>query len=368
MTLSNREMRQRRSSQLLLLMVFLHCMICLSSCILMSAHAEELELPVLVGQTGASALFGHNELNAYRLAVEEWNSRGGVGGKKLKLLVEDTHTSQTTTITAFHRLVSHGSTVVLGATWLDGLQGLIPIARKRGVLLVTPSAAPETFGPENRDWPISFYHNTTTETEALVKYLSEQGAQRVALVHEEEPFTELLKKLTIQAGIKPVETVAAQAGEVDFQAAVIKLRSAKPDVILVFLWDERSLFALLKQLKLLLPSIPLATIHDGIGWTKTAALAPVLSKLTYTEFELADRSFATRYKARFNEEPQLTASNAYDAINSVLSAFAAGHIDANSVRSYLQSTELPSVTFGAFRFSVTGQVPSRISVRAFSRK
>ncbi len=347
--------------------LLLQCILCIPLLWLTAAQAQDLELPILVGQTGASRLFGHNELNAYTLAAEEWNARGGVGGKKIRLVVEDTQTSQTTTITAFHRLASRKATVILGPTWLDGLQGLIPIARKRGVLLVTPSAAPETFGAENREWPISFYHNSTIENEALLSFLRQRGLQRMALVYEEEPFAQLLEKLTRDAGVVPVDTIAAQAGEVDFQAAVLKLRATKPDVILVFLWDERSLFALLKQLKVMLPSVRLATIHDGIGWTNNPSLAPLLSNLTYAEFELADSSFTARYRARFKEEPQLTASNAYDAINSVLAGLAAGHTDALSLQNFLRSSELPSVTFGAFRFTTTGQVPSRIAIREFKR-
>lgn len=47
------------------------------------ALSEELRIPVLVGQTGAASSFGRNETDAYVLAAEEWNKKGGVDGKKV---------------------------------------------------------------------------------------------------------------------------------------------------------------------------------------------------------------------------------------------------------------------------------------------
>lgn len=42
----------------------------------LAVQAEELRIPAMIGQTGASATFGKGELDAYTLAIEEWNAGG----------------------------------------------------------------------------------------------------------------------------------------------------------------------------------------------------------------------------------------------------------------------------------------------------
>ena len=86
------------------------------------SYADELTIPVLVGQTGASVNFGKQELDAYTLAVEEWNQAGGILGKTISLQVEDTQTSLKQIFTAFQRLILNKAPVILGPTWLDGFQ------------------------------------------------------------------------------------------------------------------------------------------------------------------------------------------------------------------------------------------------------
>lgn len=121
-----------------------------------TAQDLDLVVPVLVGQTGASASFGPNETDAYTMAAEEWNARGGVDGKRVVLSLEDTTTSAKQILSAFHLHASRGVKVILGPTWLDGFPAVIPVARKTGVLLVTPSAAIEAFSASDRTWPVTF--------------------------------------------------------------------------------------------------------------------------------------------------------------------------------------------------------------------
>ena len=61
-----------------------------------AAAAEEnaVVVPALISLSGDAAQFGRGELDGYTLAAEEWNARGGIGGKRIQLEVEDAATSQ----------------------------------------------------------------------------------------------------------------------------------------------------------------------------------------------------------------------------------------------------------------------------------
>ena len=330
-----------------------------------SVVADEIRLPVLVGQTGASAAFGRNETDAYTLAAEEWNRKAGPNGFRVVLDFEDTQTSAKQIVTAFQRIATAKPSVVLGPTWLDGFPAVIPVARKSDVLLVTPSAAIEAFSPVDRSWPVTFYHNSTIEIRVLLDGLRQRGYSRIALVYEQEPFAEMIRKLVLDGGAALVADVGVQAGESDFKSHLVKLRAAKPDAMIVFVWDERSLLTLLQQVRVHLPDLRLATVHDGAGWLKNSAFQSVLPNLTYTRFLVSDSSFEGRFKARFGYEPILTASNAFDALTAVLTALEAGSKSATEIRAYLMSHQLDTVTFGRFRFGADGSVPSKVEVLDF---
>jgi len=333
---------------------------------LQTVVAEDLRIPVLVGQTGASATFGRNETDAYALAAQDWNDRGGVNGRRIVLQFEDTQTSAKQIVSAFQLHASRGASVILGPTWLDSFPAVIPIARKRGVLLVTPNAAIEAFTPLDRSWPVTFYHNSTTEVKVLLEGLRRRNLSRLALVYEQEPFAEMIRKLLIANDIDLVADIGVQAGESDFKSNLFKLREKKVDALIVFVWDERSLLALLQQVKIGLPNIQLATVHDGAGWIKNTAFSSVIPRLVYTRFTIADSSFERRFKEKFGYEPILTASNAYDALSAVLQALAAGATSGAAIREYLMTTELQTTTFGRFKFEADGSVPSRVEIVEYS--
>jgi branched-chain amino acid transport system substrate-binding protein len=332
---------------------------------LQTVAAEDLRIPLLVGQTGASQTFGRNETDGYTLAAEERNAKGGVNGRRVVLEFQDTETSAKQIISAFHLQAARGAQVVLGPTWLDSFPAVIPVARKKGVLLVTPSAAVEAFSDSDRAWPVSFYHNSTTEIKVLVEGLKKKNRSRIALIYEQEPFAEMIRKLLVSETSPLVADIGVQAGESDFRAHLAKLRNQRVDALVVFVWDQRSLLSLLQQIRSSVPEIPLATVHDGAGWLEDPAFKPFITRLVYTQFVIADDSFQQRFKARFGYAPILTASNAYDALNAVLSAFAAGANTGLPCRDYLMNNQLDSVTFGTFRFNRDGSVPSKVDIVDF---
>ncbi|RMD85372.1 MAG: amino acid ABC transporter substrate-binding protein, partial [Candidatus Dadabacteria bacterium] len=320
---------------------------------------SDLVIPVMVGQTGAASVFGKNELDGYTLAVEEWNRKGGVNGRAVKLKVEDTRTDQKQIITSFQWFAMQGYPVILGPTWLDGFPAVIPLAQRKGVLLVTPSAAVEAFSENDRKWAVSFYHNSTIETQTLLNFLKSKGMHRIALIYEEEPFSEMMRKLILkQATLIADEGV--QGGTADFYTLLNRLKHKRPDVLIVYVWNETSLSSLLKQIQIVIPSIQLATVHDGESWIKHPLFKPYIKKLIHTKFIVADSAFAQRFKKRFGYEPILTASNAYDAMNGVLSALQSGAATGRQIRDYLMSHELDTATFGKFKFTKDASVPSKV--------
>ncbi len=332
-----------------------------------TSFAEDtIKIPVMLGQTGASSVFGAEEFKGYTLAVEEWNSKGGIAGKKIELQVEDTQTSQASIVSGFYRIAMSNPAFILGPTWLDGFPAIIPLAEKKEIALVTPSASVEAFG-RYAGWPISFYFNTTVEIQTLIADLKQRKiADRVALIYQADPYAELVRKLILTEKVNVVEDIGVQAGEMDFRASLARLSKKKPDVVIILVWDEKSLLSLFQQINIVVPNLKLASIHDGDAWCKHPTFSPHINQLIFTRFLVDDQSFLSRFQKRFNAQPLLTASTAYDAANNVFIALNQGVSTGKGLHDFLTTRELDTATFGKVRLTQSrGIATSRVVVEEF---
>jgi branched-chain amino acid transport system substrate-binding protein len=118
-----------------------------------SAFAEETstyDVHTTYALTGFAAPFGVAELNGSTLAIEEFNRTSDIDGKKVKLVVEDTQSTNAQTLNAVRKVISiDKAKIVLGPTWLDSYQAALQMADREKVLLFTPSAAVAVFCPLN---------------------------------------------------------------------------------------------------------------------------------------------------------------------------------------------------------------------------
>lgn len=64
--------------------------------------------------TGKLAKFGEIENKSFLMAAEEINAAGGVNGKQIELLVEDTMGEPDVGRSAIEKLVSQGKVIVVG--------------------------------------------------------------------------------------------------------------------------------------------------------------------------------------------------------------------------------------------------------------
>jgi len=78
--------------------------------------------------TGFASGWGEVERNAISLAIEEINNAGGINGKHVKLIAEDTLSDGTKTVSAVQKLINvDGVKIIIGPTWLDTFGGAAPL-------------------------------------------------------------------------------------------------------------------------------------------------------------------------------------------------------------------------------------------------
>lgn len=72
-----------------------------------------LKIGAVLPMTGGSAVFGEKFKQAYSLAVEEINAAGGINGKKLEIIIEDSQEKPQVGKTATEKLVANKDILLL---------------------------------------------------------------------------------------------------------------------------------------------------------------------------------------------------------------------------------------------------------------
>jgi len=205
-----------------------------------AAHGVS-DTEILVGTvtdlSGVTAIQGVNNANAIRLLFDEVNAAGGINGRKIRYIVEDSQYQVPRAVQAMNKLLNSdkvfmtlqdGGTPMNNATW--------PMAIEKNTPKLLPlTAARSMYEPYHKlkFSPLSSY---VDQMRAGTKYFIEQrGRKNICVMYQDTDFgKDVLAGVVMQTeaeNLKVVATTAHKPTDTDFTAAVAKLREAKCDVV-----------------------------------------------------------------------------------------------------------------------------------------
>ena len=193
----------------------------------------------LTGPTAVGSLPLFGAASVYK----DVNDHGGIHGRKIELYIEDDACDPNKTISATKKLIAQDEVFMIHGGWCSGtVMAIKPeLARNPGLpymVLGAASAAISTPVMPNLFHPIA---TTQTVTRTMLDFaLSKPDAQRIAIIsHSDEwgkshinPLLEYMKS----KGMEPVESVWLERGSTSATSQLLKIRSAKPDVVLAILY------------------------------------------------------------------------------------------------------------------------------------
>jgi branched-chain amino acid transport system substrate-binding protein len=197
----------------------------------------EILVGTITDLSGVTAVQGVNNANAVRLAFEEVNQKGGINGRKIHYIVEDSQYQVPRAVQAMNKLLNSDGvffTIEDGGTPMNN--ATFPMAIEKNTPKLLPlSAARSMFEPFHK-LKFSQYSSYVDQMRAAVKYFVEQrGKKSICAMYQDTDFgKDVLAGATIQAeamGLKVVATTAHKPTDTDFTAAVTKLREANCDLV-----------------------------------------------------------------------------------------------------------------------------------------
>jgi len=332
--------------------------VCALVTLTLALAAEE---PVRIGEyasiTGKEASLGQSSHNGTLMAIDDLNAAGGVLGRPLLLITEDTQSKPGESATAVKKLISRDKVVaLLGEVASSRSLEAAPVAQLAKVPMISPASTnPKVTETGNYIFRTCFID--PFQGPVMAKFAQEKlHAKRVALmVSNSSAYSIGLAKFfreafTANGGTIVLEQKYAE-GDKDFKAQLTAIKAAGVDAVFnPGYYNEGALIVLqARDLGLTLP------IFGADSWEAEALIElggkAIEGAYLCSHYSPADPSsrvqnFVQAYKKRFGTTPDSNASLGYDSVLVLVDAIKrAGSTERAKIRDALAATKnFPAVT------------------------
>ncbi|HEX7512268.1 MAG TPA: ABC transporter substrate-binding protein [Candidatus Methylomirabilis sp.] len=291
---------------------------------LASAQAKPIKIGQIIPITGEAAESGKYHKQGAEIAVDKINAAGGINGRKIQIVLEDDQTTNPGGVAALQKLLEDKEIpMILSSIRSTQVQAMLPT--------INEAKIPVAIGGTNyglthsgSQWVFRFRPHDGMSAKVIAKFIVEDLKQKkVGIVHASDAFgnggRDMLTPAVKELGGEIVFTQGFNNQEKDFTAVVQGLKKSGATALGTYFTFGTDLGVFARQLK-----------QQGVDvkWVGSPSITGVDSRNlagdalwgTYgvTDFHVdaspASKAFATAYKAKFGQDPDLYASWCYDAV------------------------------------------------------
>ena len=238
-----------------------------------SAPAEEevYRVGVLESLTGLGETYGTVANQAKQLAMDEINAAGGIDGRKLELVVEDSKCNAQDAITAYNKLTDmENLKIILGPSCSSAMLGVAPLAEEDGTILFSGSAT----NPDIANAGDYIFRTSINRAKIGIgagNLIADDGHKTLATLSESTDYAEGARLATAEQFKRRGGQILAEerypSDTTDFRTPLTKLLGTNPDAIFVAAPTEFSGGTAIKQLRELGYEGPIYSEVVAVGTT-----------------------------------------------------------------------------------------------------
>lgn len=320
--------------------------------------------PLLIGLTsdasGQYANSGASDRRGMLMAIDEFNARGGVLGRKIETVHIDTETTPATGSRVAERMITREKVgFMIGAVSSGVANAISQVAQKYGVVyLNTNSSSPTEAGKNCHRVKFVWDGNGSNFAQAAVKNaIAAYGKNWLLLTNDYvwgHNTSKATRKLAEANGAKIIDEILVPQGTRDFSATLLKLQQKHPKVVAAAVGGD-DLKALRQQVGQLKMGSAYAWINNQQDWPDVYGLPldnlfGVFGTTWYYNLDLPGVSdFVAKYQAAYPDTkmkvPGNVFYNGYWATRSLLEAIeAAGTTNNHAVIKQLEKLRISAKT------------------------
>ena len=214
---------------------------------------QPFRIGVMDSVTGPGQSYGTVLVQAKQMAVDEINAGGGIDGRMLELIVEDSKCNAQDSITAYNKLTDvDGIKIILGTSCSGAMLGAAPLAGEDGVVMLSASAT----NPDIADAGDYIFRTAINDSNLGIdtgNTMWSDGVRTIATINELTDYAEGVRLTSVQRfeelGGSVAVSEAYSSDVTDFRTQLTKLIGESPDAIHVAAQSEFTGGTIVKQLR-----------------------------------------------------------------------------------------------------------------------
>ncbi|MBL7203795.1 MAG: ABC transporter substrate-binding protein [Desulfobacteraceae bacterium] len=331
--------------------------------------ADKIKVGVVLPLTGKLAKFGEIENKSFLMAVDEINAAGGVNGKKIDLIIEDTTGKPDVGRSTIEKLISRDKVIVVGGGYSSSMTwATIAVAQQRKIPFLVNTGSADRITEQG--WKYIFRLNPPVSEypKAFASFLEEVASdvKTVAILHENSLFGQSGSKKFVKKckrmGLKVVMKEGYEASAIDFKPLLVKVKARNPDLVYMisYIMDASLLMRQSKELNF----NPKLFVGSAAGFTlpefqKNAGPASdyVFSATLWTPSVPypGAKEYYDKFVAKYDSPTEYHGAEAYAGMYVIADALKrAKTLTREGVRDALATTDMMTV-FGPVKFISYGK-------------
>ncbi len=346
-------------------------------CVLVTACApsqqttqEPIKLGVALPTTGDWSTGGEPAQKGILLALDEINAQGGINGRKLELVVEDTHSKVPDAVTAVQKLINVDKVpaIIAGALSAEAV-GVAPVAQQAHIVLLSPLALTSSV-EQTGEWVFKLRESPRAHAEKTLAEMNKRGYKQIAVLNQKyeacDDLQNWMSKSYGKYGITVLAQESFEGAATDVRTQIAKLQQTNPDAWYVCaLYSQTGL--VLKQAK----ELGFQKQAFGIVAAESKKLFDVAGDaaegliFASTKFSCDQaKEFCAAYKQKYGAEPNdYRAAFGYDSLKLLAEAIKRKDATPLGIQQGLLSVQNYAGATGLTSFDADGNAQKEVVVK-----
>ncbi len=324
---------------------------------------NEIVLGSIQDLSGPLAGYGKQARLGMMLRVDEINEQGGIAGRKIKILFEDSGYDPKRAVLAAQKLVNQDKIfMMVGHIGTAQNNAAMPVQFEKNVINFFPiTAAREMYEPFHKlkySYAVPYYEQMRI---AVPKMAKEKGATKVCTIYQDDEFgLEVFRGA--EAGLKAagmdfVEKTTYKRGATDFSSQVAKMKASGCDLVVLGTIIRETIGTIAEAKKTGFNPIFIGSsacytdlIHKLGGAAMNGLYATMGTQHPYLdEASQPIRFWANKYKTKFNEDPTVFSAYGYLIVDAFARAAskAGANLNTETFIKAMDTMTIPPDIFGS---------------------
>ncbi len=198
-----------------------------------AADPPPYEIDAVISLTGTAAFLGKEEQQAFEAVERVQNARGGIGGRKIKFVVQDDQSNPQIAVQLTNAIIGKHVPVIIGSTLVAQCNAMSALVKENGPVQYCVSPG---IHPEHGSYTFSSSVSTRDQAIAMMRYFHKRGWSRIGLLTStdatgEDAARNFQAAVAAERGTQIVAQERFNPSDVSVTAQLTRIKGANPQAI-----------------------------------------------------------------------------------------------------------------------------------------